>query len=312
MLLAQIETFVEVARQQSISRAAEVLHYNQPTITARLQGLERELGQPLFERTKRGVRLTEAGRVFLDYAERVLALLREGRDRLDELSQATSGLLLLGASPAVSTYVLPAILKAFRARHPGVEVAVRTGHSEEVLDLVLKDEVRVGLVRAIRHPAIESFPLYEDELVLVTPPGHPFADQGEVTLEDMAREGLVMFDRTSSYHKITESLFERAGVEARIVMELDNIEAAKKMVEEGLGIALLPKVAVAREIDLGTVVEVPVAGGPPFRREVLVIQRKGAIGSGVVRAFTNLLREGSIPLPGLDGLGRRLPAASGG
>ena len=236
------------------------------------------------------------------YAERCLATLREGRDRLDELSQATSGRLVLGASPAVSTYVLPTILKEFRARHPMVEVSVRTGHSEEMLDLLLKDEVQVALVRTLRHPAVESFPLYEDELVLVAPPGHRWTGQREVSIEEIADEGLVLFDRTSSYHKITQSIFQHAGVEARIVMELDNIEAAKKMVEQGLGVALLPAVAVARELDLGTLVKVPIAGGPPFRREVLVLQRKGAVGSGVVRAFIALLTDGTLVLPGVKSL----------
>jgi len=131
-------------------------------------------------------------------------------------------------------------LKRFANLHPRVDVAVRTGHSEEILAMVLNDEVQVGLVRTLRHPDIYAVPLYEDELVLVCNPQHRFARRGSVELAEVGRERLVMFDRTSSYFELTQSLFLRGGVVAHTVMELDNIEAAKKMVEEGLGVALLP------------------------------------------------------------------------
>jgi DNA-binding transcriptional LysR family regulator len=186
----------------------------------------------------------------------------------------------------VSTYVLPPVLKRFANLHPRVDVAVRTGHSEEILAMVLNDEVQVGLVRTLRHPDIDAFPLYEDELVLVCNTAHRFARRGAVELGDVGRERLVMFDRTSSYFELTQSLFLRGGVVAHTVMELDNIEAAKKMVEEGLGVALLPRVSVMREVSSGTLSEIEVIDAPPIRRSVDAIRRKDA-GSpgGVVHAF---------------------------
>jgi DNA-binding transcriptional LysR family regulator len=286
MLFGQVQAFIQVARMGNVSRAAEALYVTQPALTARIQALEKELGETLFVRTGRGVRLTDAGRVFLPNAERAVQAIEDGRQALTDLKSASAGRLALGAAPAVSTYVLPPVLKRFASLHPRVDVAVRTGHSEEILAMVLNDEVQVGLVRTLRHPDIDSVPLYDDELVLVCNPQHRFARRGTVELAEVGRERLVMFDRTSSYFELTQSLFLRGGVVARTVMELDNIEAAKKMVEEGLGVALLPRVSVAREVGNGLLAEIEVIDAPPVKRSIDAIRRKDA-GSpgGVVHAF---------------------------
>src|SRR5213082_3550078 len=256
MLLAQMEGFLEVARRGNVSRAAEAMFVTQPTLTARLHALERELGEPLFARTRRGMKLTDAGRAFLPYAERATRAVRDGRQALADARSASAGRLVLGAAPAVSTYVLPALLQRFAGAYPRVEVAVRTGHSEDVLQMLLREEVQLAMVRALRHPDIESFPLYDDALMLVVPPGHPFAKRSKVGIADVASERLIFFDRTSSYYELTQSFFLSLGVTPREVMELDNIESAKKMVERRLGIALLPRTAVAGELAAKTLTQV--------------------------------------------------------
>ena len=290
MLLVHIEGFLEVARLNSVSRAAEALYVTQPTLTARLHALERELGERLFVRARHGMRLTDAGRAFLPYAERAVRALREGRRAMDELGNASAGQLLLAAAPAVSTYILPAILESFVAAHPRVEVVVRTGHSEDVLRMVLSDQAQVGLGRALRHPDVELEPFYEEELVLVVAPDHPFARQPQVAMADLGSEQLIMFDRTSSYYEITQAAFLAAGVTLRGLMELDNIEAAKKMVERGLGVALLPRTAVKREVQAGELSRVDLAGGTPMRRSIVAMRRRDAgQPAGVVAAFLELL-----------------------
>src|SRR5439155_14718030 len=185
MLLVQVEGFLEVARLGSVSRAAEALFVTQPTLTARLHSLERELGQRLFVRTRNGMRLTDAGRAFIPYSERALRALREGRQALVEVGNGTAGHLMLGAAPAVSTYLLPGVLERFVAEHPRVEVAVRTGHSEDVLEMVLRDEVQLGIGRALRHPEVELIPFHEEELVLVVSPDHRFAKKRRVSMADV-------------------------------------------------------------------------------------------------------------------------------
>src|SRR2546430_4700919 len=248
----QVEGFLEVARRGSVSRAAEARFITQPPLTARLQGLERELGTPLFLRTPHGMRLTDAGRAWIPFAERALRALVDGRDALEQVMTASAGHLMIAAAPAVSTYVLPELLERFVAAHPRVEVSVRTGHSEDVVELVLRDEVQVGLGRTIRHPDLELRPFHTEDLVLVCAPEHAFTKRSTVAMAEVAGQKLIMFDRTSSYYEITQGAFLSAGVSLRGLMELDSIEAAKKMVERGLGIALLPGTAVAREVAGGT------------------------------------------------------------
>jgi DNA-binding transcriptional LysR family regulator len=286
VLFSQIAAFVEVARRRSVSRAAEALFVTQPALTARLQGLERNLGARLFVRTPRGMKLTEAGESFLPYAVRALDSLTDGRMQVNALERGGAGRLAIGAAPAVSTYVLPGLLKRFAQSHPRVEVRVRTGHSEEMLELVLREQVDVGLVRALQHRDISSTPLYEDRLILVVDPEHPFAASGGIRLAEISGQQLILFDRTSSYHELTSALFRRAGISPNGVMELDNIDAAKKMVEQGFGVALLPHTSVADELTAGTLAEVAVQDAEPVRREIVAIRRRDAgPATGTVGAF---------------------------
>jgi DNA-binding transcriptional LysR family regulator len=276
VLLNQITAFVETARRQSVSRAAEALFISQPALTARLKGLESDLGADLFIRGPRGMRLTDAGNAFLPYAVRSLETLTDGRMQVNALERGGAGRLAIGAAPAVSTYVLPALLKRFSQGYPRVSVSVRTGHSEEILELVLREQVMLGLVRALQHPDIVSTPLYEDRLILVVEPSHPFAGEGRIRMKDLAEEQLVQFDRTSSYHDLTSALFVTAGVSPAGRMELDNIDAAKKMVEQGFGVALLPQTSVADELEAGTLAEVELMDASPVRRKIVAITRRDA------------------------------------
>lgn len=286
----QVEGFLEVARRGSVSRAAEALFITQPTLTARLHGLERELGTPLFLRTPQGMRLTDAGRAWIPFAERALRALVDGREALEQVKTASAGHLMIAAAPAVSTYLLPELLERFVAAHPRVEVSVRTGHSEDVVELVLRDEVQVGLGRAIRHPELELRPFHTEDLVLVCAPDHPFTQREAVQLPEVADEKLIMFDRTSSYYEITQGAFLAAGVKLRGLMELDSIESAKKMVERGLGVALLPGTAVAREVQGGTLSVVDMQGAPPMQNTIVAYRRRDAgAPEGIVAAFLELL-----------------------
>src|SRR2546421_3733117 len=295
--LVQIEGFLEVARRGNVSRAAEALFVTQPTLTARLHGLERELGQPLFLRTRRGMRLTDAGRLFLPYAERAVRSVRDARQALQDAASDSGGRLVLGAAPAVSTYVLPLLLERFATRHPRVDVAVRTGHSEDMLQMLLREEVQLAMVRALRHADIESVPLYREELVLGVPRGHPLLKRRTVGIADVSNERLILFDRTSSYYELTQTFFLKLGVTPREVMELDNIESAKKMVERRLGIALLPRTAVSRELQGKSLWLVKVKDAPPLSQQIVVIRRRD-LGppSGAVAAFLTQARESAPDL----------------
>ena len=269
-----LESFLTVARTGNLTEAARELHVTQPGLTARLQRLEAELGAELLVRLPRGVRLTEAGRALLPYAERALESLDQGTAAVRDLVRGTGGRIEIGAAPAVSTYVLPRALQRFAREHPAVALGVRTGHSEELLSLVLAEQVQIAIVRTLRHPEIESTPLYEDEVVLATHPAHAFAGDHAVRVEQLGDQPLILFDPSSSYHELTSAMYRAAGVAPRGVMVLDSIDAAKRMVQLGLGIALLPRSALREELDDGSQAAITVVSTAPVRRQIVAIRRR--------------------------------------
>jgi DNA-binding transcriptional LysR family regulator len=276
VLLAQLESFLEISRLGNMRRAANTLSISQPALTARLQALEEELTAQLFHRTHTGMALTPAGRAFLPHAERAIEAVRSGASLVRELEFGVVGELALAVAPAVSAYVLPEILVRFTERHPEVRLRVRTGHSEMILDLVARGEVELGIVRQLHDERFGSTPLYEDELVLIARPDHPFALAGRVDVSEIKHAQLILFDRTSSYYDLTNALFRAAGVVPRGVTEVDNIEGAKRMVERGLGVALLPGTAVADALAGGSVREVGLGGVATIRRQIVAVERQGA------------------------------------
>jgi DNA-binding transcriptional LysR family regulator len=275
MLLTQVEGFIEIARQGNMRRASHTLSIGQPALTARLQALEEELGTALFRRTHSGMLLTPAGRAFLPHADRAIEAIRSGGSLVRELERGVIGELALAVAPAVSAYVLPEILVRFTERHPDVRLLVRTGHSEEIVDLVARGEVELGIVRQLRDARVRSHPLYEDELVLVARPDHPFGKAGRVDVAEISNSQLILFDRTSSYYDVTNALFRIAGVVPRGVTEVDNIEAAKRMVERGLGVSLLPGTAIADALAGGSLREIELAGAATIRRRIVAVERLG-------------------------------------
>lgn len=291
MDFGQVEAFVQVSAHSSFSRAAEVLQLTQPSITARIQSLEREVGEELFERGGRGVRMTDAGLAFLPYAERILRTLVEGRDAIDEVRNVQLGSLQLGSALTVSTYVLPHILHTFRSQYSGIDVSIRTGRSEQVLSMIQSDEVQVGIVRSLSHPDIETIHLYDDEIVLSVNPDHPFAASGTATVEDAASEPIVLFDRGSSYFGLIHGFFRQAGVVPNVSMELDSLEATKRMVEEGLGVALVPLVTIERELETGMLVKIEIVDAPPLKRPISLIYKKHRKRPRTVQAFIDTLAE---------------------
>ncbi len=290
MEIGQLEAFVQVATLRSFSKAADALYLTQPTITARIQSIERDLGEPLFERMGRSIRLTDAGQAFLPHAQRALQSLREGRDALASLRNVEMGTLTIGTAPTIGTYVLPGILQQYAARYPGVEVSIRTGRSAEVMGLVLADEVQVGFERFLVHPEIETIPLYEDAIHLMAAADHPLAQRGHATVAEVAQESVVFFDVGASYHALSHAMFQQMGVSPRHSLEVDTLEMAKHLVLKGLGLAFLPTVAAERELHEGSLRTILIDDAEPISRRIAVIYRKRRLASRPVLALLDLLQ----------------------
>ncbi len=283
--IPQVEAFVAVATYGSFARVAASLFLTQPSVSARVQVLEAALGQRLLERTGRGVRLTRAGAIFLPIAERLLHTVAEGRQALEAARSSEGGLVTIAASLSLSTYLLPDIVKRFRDEHPAARVSIRSGHSRDVLRMVLDEEAEIGLARGLTDPAVHTVRLGRDEILLVVSPSHPFARRGQVHLAEAAAQPLILFDKGSSDWVLITGFFRRGGLLPNVVLELEGIEAAKKMVEKGIGISMLPHLAVRQELRAGALVHVGISDAPALSRHVdLVYRRKGSL-SESARAF---------------------------
>ena len=274
MEIDRIKAFLAVGTFGGFRRAAEVLNVTQPAVSARIKALERSLGVVLFERGRGGLTLSAAGRALRPHAEQLLHTLAAARQAVHAPRGGEGGALQIAAALSICTYLLPDVLKRFQAEHPKVMVIVRSGHSKEVLEMVLRQETEIGLARSLHHPAVETVSLREDPLIPVAQRAHAAPRARRARLEEFANRPLIFFDRGSSDWTLTQGLFRRAGLVPNTVLEVDTIEAAKRMVERGLGTAFLPSLAVAREVRQGQLVAIEITDAEPLSRSLDVIHSR--------------------------------------
>ena len=290
----QLEAFLEAANRGSFRRAADALYLSQPSVSARVQALEDEVGVALFHRTARGVRLTDMGRTFLPFAQRSMDTLRRGKEVLESVRQTSTGILNIATARVIGTYVLPETLHKFHQLHPDANLHIKVGGSSEVLQMVVNEEVQLGLARFMQHPDVDALHLYDEEAVLVVHPEHPFARTGGAAMAQVAQEPLIVYDPGdpgSSYFQFINRVCRDAGVTPKVEMNLDSVEAAKNMVQLGLGISFLPRSRVRRELDSGSLSLIALAETPAVLLPTYVLLRRGQQHGPAVVAFLKLLQE---------------------
>ncbi len=294
MELSQLEAFLEAVERGSFRRAAKALVLAQPSVSARIQRLEDELGVPLFHRMARGVRLTDMGRTFLPFAQRSMESLRRGTEVLESVRHASAGILNVATARVIGTYVLPGILSEFQRHYPETNLHIKVGQSTDVLQMVLDEEVQIGLARFMQHPDVDAIHLYDEEAVLVAHPRNAFATSGMASMRKVAQEPLILYnpgDPGSSYTTIIHKLCREAGVTPKVEMNLDSVEAVKNMVELGLGISFLPRSGVRQSLENGSLVIIPLAEQQQVLLPTYVLVRKGQHYSPTVLAFLELLHQ---------------------
>jgi DNA-binding transcriptional LysR family regulator len=289
MTIRQLEVFLAIAHAQSFSRAAERIHLSQPTLSEHMKELEDELGVPLFIRHSRSVSLTEPGRVFEDYATRVVATLAAGRHAIAELDGLKRGSLVVGASTTPGTYVLPARIAKFRKQYPGITVALRIANSRTVQERVRDGEVDLAVIGGhVLGPSERCIAAgILDELQLIVPPDYPVKD-GVLSPARLARERLLIREEGSATRQATERALREAGVTLRPAMELDHTETIKRAVMAGLGVAFVSRYAVEDEVRSGRLRALSVQR-MKVRRHFHVIHDERRPLSASARAFITFL-----------------------
>ena len=294
MEFSQLEAFLEAANRGSFRRAADALYLSQPSVSARVQTLESEVGVALFHRTARGVRLTDMGRTFLPFAQRSMETLRRGREVLESVRQTSAGILNMATARVIGTYVLPETLQKFQQLYPDANLHIKVGGSSDVLQMVVDEEVQWGLARFMQHPDVDALHLYDEEAVLVVHPGHSFTKTRVAAMSQVAQEPLIVYDPGdpgSSYFQFINRVCRDAGVTAKVEMNLDSVEAAKNMVRLGLGVSFLPRSAVRREVEFESLILIDLAEVPPVLLPTYLLLRRGQEIGPTARSFLKLLQE---------------------
>ena len=292
MEIPQVEAFLAVGTFGGFRRAAAALRLTQPAISARIRALEDSLNVRLFERGRQGhgLALSAAGRALRPHAEQLLQSVALARQAVHDIRPASGGAIQIAAVLSICTYLLPDVLKRFQTAHPSVMITVRSGHSKEVLEMVLRGEAEIGLARSLHHPEVETVSLRDDPLVLVGRATSWPTNERRARLEQVADRPLIFFDRGSSDWTLTQGLFRRAGLVPNVALEVETIETAKRMVERGMGLAFLPHLAVSRELRRRSLVAIEIVDAEPISRSLDVIHPRSRPLSTAARALLQALR----------------------
>jgi DNA-binding transcriptional LysR family regulator len=257
----RLQVFYTVAKQLSFTKAAEQLFMTQPAVTFQVKQLEEHFSTRLFERSHGKISLTPAGRLVMEYAEKILGVSEELEKRMSELTGAVGGPLLLGASTTVAEFILPQILGEFKARYPQVQAHMSVANSETIENRVADHTLDLGLIESPAHlPSVQAEVVCEDELVLICAPGHRLANARSVTPNQIVGEPFVSREVGSGTREFTDQYLRNCRVspeDLNIVMELGSPEAIKGVVETGLGVAIMSRTRVAKERKLGLLTPVP-------------------------------------------------------
>lgn len=258
MILAQLKTFVTVVKLQSFSRAAAELKLTQPAVTKQVQALESAYGFPLLARAGRKPQPTEEGKILYQYALEVLRLLADAEMAMQEAGATVKGSVSLGASTIPGQYVLPHLIGPFQQSYPHVEMRMEIADTEQIVRRVVEGKVDLGIVGSRYESQLEYLPFFQDELVLIIPPGHPLATREEIRAWDLVGQPLVWREAGSGTRKVVEERLAEAGIEPGLLRKkalvVGSTEAVVTSVEANLGLSLVSHWAVQKAATLGLVV----------------------------------------------------------
>ncbi|MFS8087272.1 MAG: LysR substrate-binding domain-containing protein [Acidobacteriota bacterium] len=290
MDLSQLEVLVAVAQQRSFSRAAETLNRTQPAVSQAIRRLEVEVGETLFDRSSKDGTLTAAGQVLLNFAQQMLNLRHHAHAAVKELKDLHRGKLALSANEYTVMYLLP-IIPIFRARHPHIKIEVKRSLASRISSEILGRESEIGIVSfKPSDSAISVLPVVTDELALIVAPDHPLAAKQTVSVRELGAESFIAHNVPSPYRERVVRTFEKHKTPLNISMELPTLEAIKRFVESGMGVALVPRLAAQAEIERGQVAALTVRD-MKFERRLHLVYRKNATLSHAARAFLIVARE---------------------
>lgn len=289
MELWQLEVFTAVAEEKSFSRAGQRVGRTQPAISSAIKLLEGELGEPLFDRRGRTVRLTAAGELLTEYAKRLLGLREEAVLAVGELRGLSRGTLRLGANETTCLYLLPEVLSAFTQAYPRVQVDIQRAITRSITERVIEGKLDFGIVTLpIKNSRLEAITIHRDEMALIVGPGHALSSRRSVKMNDLEDEPFILHKIGTTTRERLVKHFNDGGVKIKVTMELASIETIKRFVSIGMGISIVPRLCIAKEIEEGSLKALSIRDAR-FQRKLGLIYNKDRYQSQAARAFLAII-----------------------
>ena len=289
----QLNAFQAVARHGSFSKAGQDIYRTQPAVSIQIAKLEEVLGQKLFHRTTKRIHLTDAGAIFLRYADEIKRALEEAEKELMDLENMERGRLVISTSDTTACYRIPHVLQEYCAKYPRIEITVRNATSLRTIALVLQGEVDLGIATlSYLGPGLETVPLFSRSDVVICHPDHPLAGRREILLKDLENYPCILLDRNCSSRRILDEACEKAKVRLSIAMELSSIEVVKSLVAINSGISVVPEISIRGQIKTRSLVSLKIKEFESGRqRRMGIIYRKDRYLSIAARSFLNMLKD---------------------
>ncbi|GBG06550.1 LysR family transcriptional regulator [Paenibacillus sp. MY03] len=252
MNMSQLETLLTISKTMSFRKAGELLNLTQPAVSAQIKSLEDEFKTILIDRNQ-PVTLTDHGQVFLEHAERILDIVEELKQKLDDLNQTPQGHITLGTTSSIAIQILPRVLSYFQNQYPQIKTTIHTMPSSQVMASVENGSVDVGITYLTeKTPSVASSVLYYDTFELVVSPDHPMSTLTHTTVDKLKDIPMIMLAPDTLGRRFVDAIFRKYNIVPNIVMELSSSEEIKRMVEIDLGAAIVSKLSIPSELKRGT------------------------------------------------------------
>ncbi|GAC1446348.1 MAG: LysR substrate-binding domain-containing protein [Pyrinomonadaceae bacterium] len=301
MEMSQLRTFRVIAETLNFTRAAERLNLTHSAVSHQIKALEKELGEPLFIRAKRGVKLSQAGKTALDYVVRILDEAEALRERISGREHSPVGRVRAAAATQAFVHLFAPLFESFMRAHVGIELSFRTTVStEQTVADILNGAADVGFASLpVYSPALQTTELFEDELLLIAGRAHRLAGKRQVKVEEIESERLILFERGASIRRATDQFFDRVGIRPEMALESNDTYFIKLMVEHGWGVSLLPVWSVREEVAAGKLAQLRI-NGHRLRRSIDMISL-GRFQPSPTRAFRAFMLSHKAELQELAG-----------
>ncbi|MBK8812197.1 MAG: LysR family transcriptional regulator [Acidobacteria bacterium] len=290
MDINQLEVLVAVAQEKSFSRAAEVLNRTQPAVSQAIRRLEQEIGERLFDRSSKDGTLTLGGEILLDYARQMLNLRQTAQNAIKEMRDLHHGKVTISANEHTVFYLLP-VIREFRKLYPMIKIEVQRGVASRIPKEITAREVELGVVSfKPTDSSIVAVPVMTDELALIVAPGHPLAPRTSVSVKELGVETFIAHNAVSPYRQKVIETFEKNKTRLNISVELPSLEAIKRLVETGAGVALVPKLSAQSELASGHLKALSVTE-MKLERKLNIVYRRNSELSHAAKVFLKLAKD---------------------